>query len=183
MSNARDIAKAETRFVNTSGDTMTGALQVDNIQNASGSAMIQWVDLTPSATEFSWSGGTVSSQKTFSDTNIPNSARYILCDVFVTASSSDHQNINLGRTSGDTNAKQNWVNVRGQQPSAIFASGLPRNTITLTYNGESDGYTPNYGVWYSSQFVPCSGRTFYFGNYGNSGSNGWVYIITRAYSL
>jgi len=152
----------------------TGTLQ----QN--GSNVIQWVELTPGVTEWSWSSSVVSQAVTLNPSTIPSTARYVLADVFVTANSSDHQNIVLGRDVL-TNQK-NWVDTRGQQPSGQFGT-LTRQAVTLTYNGESDGYTPNYGVWYSSQHVPCSGRTIYFNNYGQSGSSGWVYVLVKAYSL
>jgi hypothetical protein len=152
----------------------TGTLQ----QN--GSNVIQWVELTPGVTEWSWSSSVVSQAITLNPSTIPSTARYVLADVFVTASTSDHQNIVLGRDVL-TNQK-NWVETRGQQPSGQFGT-LTRQAVTLTYNGESDGYTPNYGLWYSSQHVPCSGRTIYFNNLGQTGSSGWVYVVVKAYSL
>lgn len=184
---------------------MTSELRVDELKNTSGvssftiesngvinytqplqqngSTIIQWVELTPASVEWSWSGLVTSSAKTLSPTSIPSAARYLLADVFVTASTSDHLNIVLGRTSSDTTGVQNWVDTRGTQPSTIFGSAIAsRQAITLTYNGDADNYSPNYGMWYSSQVLPCAGRTVYFSNYGNSGSNGWVYVRVRAYS-
>ena len=152
----------------------TGTLQ----QN--GSNVIQWVELTPGVTEWSWSGGVTSQAITLNPSTIPSTARYVLADVFVTANSSDHQNIVLGRDV--LTDQKNWVDTRGQQPSGQFGT-LTRQAVTLTYNGESDGYTPNYGMWYSSQHIPCSGRTIYYNNYGWSGSSGWVYVVVKAYSL
>ena len=152
----------------------TGTLQ----QN--GSNVIQWVELTPGVTEWSWSSSVVSQAITLNPSTIPSTARYVLADVFVTASTSDHQNIVLGRDVL-TNQK-NWVDTRGQQPSGQFGT-LTRQAVTLTYFGESDGFTSNFGIWYSSQHVPCSGRTIYFNNYGQSGSSGWVYVVVKAYSL
>ena len=152
----------------------TGTLQ----QN--GSNVIQWVELTPGVTEWSWSGGVTSQAITLNPSTIPSTARYVLADVFVTANSSDHQNIVLGRNV--LTDQKNWVDTRGQQPSGQFGT-LTRQAVTLTYNGEADGYTPNYGMWYSSQHIPCSGRTIYYNNYGWSGSSGWVYVVVKAYSL
>jgi len=176
------------KIKNSSGVT-SFTLESDGVINytqplqQNGSTIIQWIELTPASVEWSWSGGVNSSAKTLSPTSIPSTARYLLADVFVTADTSDHQNIVLGRTSSDATAAQNWVNTRGQQPSTIFSSAIAsRQAITLTYNGEADNYSPNYGMWYSSQVVPCAGRTVYFSNYGNSGSNGWVYVRVRAYS-
>jgi hypothetical protein len=152
----------------------TGTLQ----QN--GSNVIQWVELTPGVTEWSWSSSVISQAITLNPSTIPSTARYVLADVFVTANSSDHFNVVLGRDVL-TNQK-NWVDTRGTQPSTTFGT-LTRQAVTLTYNGETDGYTPNFGLWYSSQHVPCSGRTIYFNNYGQSGSSGWVYVVVKAYSL
>ena len=185
---------------------MTSVLRVDNVQNAAGvgsfsiesdgtvnaskpikqggSSVIQWVEVSPEPTEWSFSGTVTGSAKTINPASIPSTARYLLADVFVTADSNDHQNFVLGRTAGDTSALQNWVDTRGTQPSTRFGSGVGnRHAVTLTYNGEVDGYTPNYGLWYSSQAIPCTGRTIYFGNHGNSGSSGWVYMRVRGYSL
>ena len=113
-------------------------------------------------------------------TNVPTNARYILADVFATASFSDHQNFEFGNAS-IANA-QNWVNTRGQQPSTVFGN-LQRNTTIVTYTGEADGFTPNYGTWYPSITIPSSGRTVFMNNFGNSGSSGWVYLRVKAYSL
>ena len=113
-------------------------------------------------------------------TNVPTNARYILADVFATANISDHINFEFGNASL-ANA-QSWVNTRGTQPSTQFGN-IARDSVIVTYNGESDGYTPNYGMWYSSLTIPSSGRTIYMNNYGQSGSVGWVYLRVKAYSL
>jgi hypothetical protein len=151
----------------------TGTLQ----QN--GSNVIQWVEITPAILEFSWTGSVTSSAKTLPSA-VSTSARYVLADVFVTASTTDHQSIVLGRDV--LTDQKNWVDTRGTQPSTQFGT-LTRQAVTLSYFGESDGFSSNYGIWYSSQHIPTTGRTFYFNNYGNSGSNGWVYIVVKAYSL
>ena len=129
-------------------------------------------------TEVSYSGAYNSSFTV--TTNVPTNARYILADVFATASFSDHQNFEFGNAS--IGNAQNWVNTRGQQPSALFGN-LQRNTTIVTYTGESDGFTPNYGTWYPSITIPSSGRTIFMNNFGNSGSTGWVYLRVKAYSL
>ena len=144
--------------------------------------MCAWVELlTPVYTEFSWTGS-----QTFAvslNAAVPTTARAVLADIFVTASSNDHQNITLSRSAAEYT--KNWVDPRGQQPSTVFGANPPssNHTIRLTYYGEVDGFTSNYGIWYSSQYVPCAARQTYFGNYGNSGSNGWVYMVIRGYTL
>jgi hypothetical protein len=161
-------------------DLANGDLQVKRNIKIGNDNIIQWVEVTPGATEWSWSTQVTSQAITLNPSTIPSTARYVLADVFVTANSSDHQNIVLGRSTL-TNEK-NWVDTRGQQPSGQFGT-LTRQAVTLTYNGEGDGYTPNFGMWYSSQHIPCSGRTIYYNNYGWSGSSGWVYVVVKAYSL
>jgi hypothetical protein len=116
-----------------------------------GNKIIAWQEFTtPLIVEFPWTG---LQTLTPGLTGVPAGARYILADVFVTASINDHQNIILGRT-GSTSQK-NWVDTPGTQPSTIF-SGVNRHAVTLTYNGELDGYTSTYGIWYSSQVIPIS---------------------------
>lgn len=132
---------------------------------------------TPTIIQVSFSGTVYSS---YSVTTIPASARYILADVFITASISDHQNFEFGRAA--ITAQKNWVDTRGQIPTGQFGDNA-RHVVTCTYHGETDGYTPNYGLWYNSQLIPTSGQTVYYGNYGNSGSTGYVYTRVRGYSL
>ena len=145
-------------------------------------AACAWIELTtPVYTEFSWTGS-----QNFAvslNTAVPTTARAILCDVFITASISDHQNICLSRSAAEYT--QNWVDTRGTQPSTRFGANPPSvyHTARFTYYGEADGFTSNYGIWYSSQYVPCASRQTFFGNYGNSGSNGWVYLVIRGYTL
>ena len=86
----------------------------------------------------------------------------------------------LGRS---LDGRKNWVDSRGQQPSSQFGD-LRRHAVMMVYQGEADGYTPNYGVWFPSQAIPLNANgTFDFNNYGNSGSNGWVYLVIKAWSL
>jgi ssDNA-specific exonuclease RecJ len=137
-----------------------------------------WTRMDTSVTEFHFSGRTT---REISLTGVPESATYVLADVFVTATTSDHMNIALARAAPPTD--QNWVGQRGQRPSTKFGAGVGVvDQVLLTYFGESDGFSSNYGIWYSSQIVPVDGNTVYFGNYGNSGSAGWVYIRVKAYS-
>ncbi|MGI9212091.1 MAG: hypothetical protein ACR2HF_06425, partial [Methylococcaceae bacterium] len=73
---------------------------------------IQWIEITPGITEWSFYGPQVSQAITLQPSTIPTNARYVLADVFVTASTSDHQNVVLGR---DVSTQKNWVDLRGQQ--------------------------------------------------------------------
>jgi hypothetical protein len=174
-------AQNVTIYCDTSGEvSVGGTINYTGVLKQSGSNVIQWVELTPGVTEWSWSGAVTSQAITLNPSTIPSTARYVLADVFVTANSSDHQNIVLGRST--LTDQKNWVDTRGTQPSTTFGT-LTRQAVTLTYNGEADGYTPNYGLWFSSQHIPCSGRTIYYNNYGWSGSSGWVYVVVKAYSL
>ena len=160
----------------TTSLNVNGQIKVNSI------AACAWVELTtPVYTEFSWTGS--QSFAVSLNAAVPTTARAILCDIFVTASSNDHQNICLSRTAAEYT--KNWVDPRGLQPSTQFGANPPstNHTVRLTYYGETDGFTSNYGIWYSSQYVPCASRQTYFGNYGNSGSNGWVYIVIRGYTL
>jgi len=178
-----------TLRVNTiQSTTPNTAISIDSAGNCNfsgtisqgGSKIIQWVEVTPAVTEWSFTGSRTSDAYNLNPAAIPAAARYVLADVFATASFSDHQNFVISRD--PLSNQKNWVDSRGQQPSGQFGA-LARQAIILNYTGESDGYTPNYGTWYSSQHIPTNGRTIYFGNYGNSNSNGWLYIVTKAYSL
>lgn len=141
---------------------------------------INWIDFTdPLIHEFSFS-----SFNNFAVTpsGIPSGARYILADVFLTYPSSDAFNMLLGRNLG-TNPVT-WVNSRGAQPSAAFTTASLGHCIKLSYQGETDGYTPYYGQWSSSQIIPLkTGGGFdalASGMY--SVGKGWVYMVIRAYS-
>ncbi len=131
---------------------------------------------TPLLKEFSWTG-TQGFEVTL-PTGIDTTMKAILADVFLTASSGDHQNVVLGV---DGTAQKNWVETRGQQPSTQFGSNA-RQSVILTYPGEVDGFSSNYGLWYCSQVIPLkTNARINFQNYGNSGSNGWVYMVIRGY--
>merc|ERR1712146_852057 len=138
--------------------------------------------ISPVISEFAWSG-TENKKVTFS--RCATGQTHMLADIFVTVSTSDHQNIFLGE-SNQGNSK-NWVDTRGQRPKSQFGAKTSTNKgVTVTYHGESDGFTANYGTWYSSVIVKgtCVNGNFevYFGNYGNSGSKGWVWGRARAYA-
>lgn len=134
---------------------------------------------TPVVSEFSFTG-TVNTSRTL-NSSVPANARYILANVFITASASDHENFVLSATQW-SNAK-NWVDTRGTQPSTTFGSLTPKDHVTLTYFGEVDGFTSNYGIWYNNLHIPVSGQTIWINNYGNSGSNAWMYFVIRGYAL
>lgn len=139
-------------------------------------AALLFTEISPEPVELQYTG---SINTEFSaPSSIPVSAKYALVDVFATASSSDHQNFVLAREA--TGSNTNWVGSGGADP-AFDDTVFGTDRVTLTYTGEADGYTPNYGVWYSSQMVPVNSGTIYFGNYGNSGSNGYLYMRFRGF--
>jgi len=150
----------------------------DRVQR-NGASFINVIDLPTILTdEFAFNGTT---PRTYSTATIPTTARYLYLDVFITANSSDHQNLELSNSSTAT-AIKNWVDARGQQPSTQFSSMTVRRSVYFTYNGEADGYTPNYGVWWSGVLAPCAGNQLHWSMYGNSGSAGWVFLKIMGYS-
>ena len=166
-------------IIDSSGNiSASGNININGAVTIGSQQPIHIVELeTPAIVQVSFSG-TVYSSLTINA--IPVTARYAFADVFITASSSDHQNFELGRNS--MTAQKNWVDVRGQIPTGQFGNNA-RHVVTLTNPGESDGYTPNYGTWYSSQLIPTAGQIIYYNNYGNSGSAGYIYIRVKGYSL
>ena len=119
----------------------------------SGSGTIQrFFAITPQTLELSFTGNTSSAETANFNSNVSTSATHVLCDIFVTRSTVDHQNYVFGR-SGQVGNHKNWVDARGQQPSGQF-SNMGADIIIITSNGESDGYGDNYGLWYSSQMSP-----------------------------
>lgn len=178
--NSPKIATLSTGVSVTGNVTASGSVSAATFTSG-GSNIIQWVEVTPAATEWSFTSTVISTQITLNPSSVPSNARYVLADVFATANGSDHQNFVFARSAISTG--KNWVDTRGNQPSLEFNANIINQRVTLTYNGEVDGYSPNYGVWYSSLTIPTTGRNIYFGNYGNSGTNGWLYVIVKAYSL
>lgn len=154
---------------------------IDNVVDQENriSGAVLWKEFTtPLTKEIGFTGAVLTSGITVS--GVPATARYLLADVFVTVASSDHQNVVIGR--GLASSQKNWVGTRGSQPSAEFGN-MARKAVTLTYYGEVDGFTSNYGIWYSSQSIPLNnGGTFDLTNYGNNGTAGWVYMVIRGYS-
>lgn len=154
------------------------SLNSDRVQR-NGASFINVVDLpTILIDEFTFVG---TNPRTYSSATIPTTARYLYLDAFVTASFSDHQNVELSNSSTAAVIK-NWVDVRGQQPSTQFGSMTARRSVYLTYNGEVDGYSPNYGLWFSGILAPCAGNQLYWSVYGNSGSAGWIFLKIMGYS-
>jgi len=145
-----------------------------------GSTMMSVVQIGPSATNISFSGS-INAQYTLNPSTVPSAARYIFCDIFVTASFSDHQNFMFSRSS--MGQQKNWVDSRGQNPAGQFGNLTSVESTIITYYGEADSFSSNYGIWYPSQFLPTSGRLVFINNYGNSGSSGYIYIIVKGYSL
>jgi hypothetical protein len=175
-------------FKNSSGATTivaneTNSLSILNNIQQNGSNIISWVEVTPAYTEWSFAG-VASSSVTLNPSSIPANARYVLLDVFITASASDHFNLSLGRTA--LSDLRNWTNPQGSQPSAYFVAGVgSRNVVCMTHHGNADGYSTMMGKWWSSVITPCDGRTLYYNLSGvdSVSTTGWIYVIARAYSL
>lgn len=144
---------------------------------------IQWVEITPEHTEWSFTSEAANTQQ-LNPSTIPDEARYLLCDVFMTSSQDNHFTCNLGRSVSDIGGTS-WVYPRGTQPSSYFSPNpSTRMGVDLVYPGEYDGFSPVYGIWFSSQIIPSNGRTIYFGTAGKGTTVlVWLYIRTRAYSL
>ena len=115
-------------------------------------------------------GGPVSS--TISVPGLPFNVRYILADVFLTMSISDSFVMSMGR--GWTVGK--WVTAPGgSQPSLAFAK-QDKQTALMYVEGDAVGWSPQYGRWYSSQWVPLwpESNSFDFFPAGlNINTNGW----------
>ena len=103
-------------------------------------------------------------EKTLPDSVAAN-AEYALCDLFFSVNKKDHMNVAFSDVA--VGAEKSWVDSRGQNPdSHINAKTQTRQEVTITMNGDSDGYGQHYGIWWSSQLVPVKARKFYWGNYG-----------------
>lgn len=147
------------------------------IQN-SAFPFITFIELTtPAIYQASFIG---SAQQTFTISQVPDVTRYLLADVFVTANAADHFILTMGKAA---NSGQGWVNTRGNDPLSQF-SGQQVHSINLVNNGDADSYSPNFGIWHSSQQVPTAGKTVYYGAPGGSASTtGYVYLRVRGYAI
>jgi hypothetical protein len=164
-----EYAGTETFTVTTSGQ-----IRQNNV------GIVQVVPIGPTATNISYSG-TINGQYAVGSTSIPSAARWVFADVFVTANISDHQNFMLTRS--NFGAQKTWVDTRGNNPANEFGNLTQDDVTFITYFGESDGFTSNYGLWKAGLLIPSSGRNIWINNYGNSGSSGYLYFIVRGYSL
>jgi hypothetical protein len=156
----------------------TNSTNIANLTNQV-NQYINWIPITPASTNH-YIVGSANIQITLNPSSIPSNARYLLCNIYITANISDHENFSFTRTS--VGNQKNWVDTRGSNPDGQFGA-VAQDSCVLTYFGEADGFTSNYGIWYSSQVLPVSGRQTWLNNFGNSGSNTYVYFVVRAYSL
>lgn len=167
-------------MANLQTSNISGSINATGTYSQGGSTMMSVVQIGPSATNISFSGS-INAQYTLNPSTVPAAARYLFCDIFVTASFSDHQNFMFSRS--NMGQQKNWVDSRGQNPAGQFGNLTSVESTIITYYGEVDGFSSNYGIWYPSQFLPTSGRLVWINNYGNSGSSGYIYIIVKGYSL
>lgn len=151
-----------------------GAIAVNNITS------FNFIEIsTPIILNVSYSG-TINSLQAL-PSGIPTNATALLSEVYYSASWNDHQHFVLTTTSQNL---QGWNNSRGAQPSTNgFSNWAGYKTTVLLYPGENDGFSSFYGLWKSSVIIPVTSSGFYINNYGNSGSNGYVYFVIRGYSL
>ena len=142
-------------------------------------ATINFIEIaTPIILNVSYSGTVTSLQALPS--GIPSNASTLLAEVYYSASSADHQTFTFSPTA---QSLKTWVDsARGAQPSTNFSSFTSYRTSTVVYPGENDSFSSFYGLW-RSVIIPVSSSGFYINNYGNSGSNGYVYFVIRGYSL
>ena len=166
--------------LSASGNITGGNIATAGQYRQGGSAMMSVVQIGPAATNIAYTG-TINAQYTLNPDTVPAGARYIFCDIFITATISDHQNFMFSRS--NMGSQKNWVDTRGANPAGQFGNLTSQENTILTYFGENDGFSSNYGIWYPSQFLPTVGRTVWMNNFGNSGSNGYVYIIVKGYSM
>lgn len=136
---------------------------------------------TPVAHEWQYVGAVGPTLQVTFNFSTATPLKAVLADVFLGGSSiSDHQNFKLGRYHSNG---RNYTN-RDVAPSTVFQNAVGQ-FITLTLNGDSDGFSQYYGVWQSSQIIPVesNGAMYFSNNGGNSGSSGWIYMVTRGYYL
>jgi hypothetical protein len=179
-----EIQQTVTNLTTRTSDVETKVgtidLSVNTINKTVDKNIPTWRDFEkPLILEFNFKGR---DYKNIPVSGLPANARYILANVFVTNAAADHFNLTLGRDliSG-SNSQINWVTARGTRPSLMFTNQSVHQA-TLTYYGDVDGFSSNYGIWYSSQIIPVYGNSsFDFAAEGN-GNSGWVYMVIRAFS-
>ena len=142
---------------------------------------IGFIEIEPFYHEVSFSGGFNSQISLPFTERIPIEATWVFADIFMTASSSDHQACSFTRN--QRTSMKNWVNGRGEQPTTQFGNIASEQCLTIAYTGEGDGFTPYYGSWYPSQWIPIKENKFWINNYSNSGSSGWWYILVKGYKF
>lgn len=173
-------------MANLQATTIDGTLNTTGQYSQGGLPMATIVNVTPSVTNVFYNGA-YNSSITLEPSSISASARYVFCDVFVSASAGDHQNFVFSRV--QTSATKNWVDSRGGNPVNEFGNVVATESVLITDHGDSDGYAPNYGKWYPCLFLPTSGRTVWINNYGNNGwfggsaSTGYLYFIVKGYTI
>ena len=90
----------------------------------SGTGTIQrFFEITPQTLELSFTGNTSSAVTANFNTNVSTSATHVLCDIFVTRSTVDHQNYMFGR-SGQVGNNKNLEDVK------LRASQLKNSFVT-----------------------------------------------------
>tara|TARA_Y100000389_G_scaffold160665_1_gene162908 strand:+ start:14563 stop:15666 length:1104 start_codon:yes stop_codon:yes gene_type:complete len=119
-------------------------------------------------------------------TEIPIYTSAILADVYLSRDSltvsGDHQIHILGR---DHSSATNWHDgyITGA-PSTYFGNSVgSRQVASIMMPGQNDGFTHNYGLWYTSVIIPLQDNKIYYSNFGNDNSTGWVYIHIRGYYI
>jgi hypothetical protein len=143
--------------------------------------LILYLLATPIIHEWQYTGNVTPITKVTYNFGTNTYAKAVLADIYVGGSSiSDHQSFTLGK---NHSAVQNWTEGINVQPSTVFGNHQ-RQVITLMCSGQTDSFSSYYGVWYSSKSIPIenNGQLFFSCN-GNSGSSGWIYVVTRGYYL
>lgn len=176
----RSTNNTESMLIDKDGniDIKTSIALPRQLQNTS-APFITFIELTtPAIYQVSFSGAV---QSSITITQIPTSARYILADVFITANAADHFGVNMGRQSS---SGVNWVATRGNNPGSAF-SDQQKHFDTMFYMGDADGYSPNFGLWFSSRQISTAGQVVYYGTPGvnSTSTSGYIYLRVRGYSI
>jgi len=166
-----------------SGNVMvTGSIQT---ANQSSSAMIFYLLSSVFTQKLTFSGNT-DTTTTLPSSSIPSTARAIWADVFVTSSLQDHQIYWFGAVSNG--GATCWTDGGwGANPQTYL--GNMNNQITRMYVEGDQGIAAAYcqglrGVWYSSQIIPIAANgVMYYGNSGNSGSSGYMWLMVKGYFM